>query len=317
MLHSNYQMKKKVFNLLAVLTFFVYTNAQTNQQSLLTKADSFYAAASYKEAINLYEVYKKTETNTPPFSFYSKLGICYFTIKEYNQAAENFKSALQKNPPPPFIPTLLVRTAKCLAMTKDTIGAISMLEDAFGKGYANATEMETAVEFSGLRQSNKFKVVYEKLLAKYFPCKVNINYAAFDFWVGKWDVFQSGANYKVGTNTITKETGACSLIESWSSVLGSEYGTSINYLNEATQTWEQVYISSRGKKTFYYNGKLTGNKMIFEYIPVKSTDTNKIQGRFVFEKVDDNTIRQYQEESPDNGATWQKLFDFTYKKMKG
>ena len=66
-------------------------------------------------------------------------------------------------------------------------------------------------------------------------------YRDFDFWVGTWVVVTpDGA--PAGTNTITRESGGCLLVETWAGASGST-GRSLNFVDPQTGLWRQVWMS--------------------------------------------------------------------------
>ena len=78
------------------------------------------------------------------------------------------------------------------------------------------------------------------------------NYKLFDFWLGNWEVFDVNDKL-VGTNIITKLYDNCVIREEWISV-GANRGTSTNFYDKKTKTWNQVWVDNTG-----YILRLTGN----------------------------------------------------------
>ena len=83
-------------------------------------------------------------------------------------------------------------------------------------------------------------------------------YKQFQFWVGKWDVYDT-EGVKVGENTISIEEDSCLMIEKWQGVKGTT-GTSMNYYDKTDSTWNQVWVDNRGSilklKGEYENGRM-------------------------------------------------------------
>ena len=69
-------------------------------------------------------------------------------------------------------------------------------------------------------------------------------YRQFDFWVGKWDVFNP-ANALVGTNVVESELGGCAVEENWTSAFNGR-GRSLNAFDASTGTWSQFWVSTGG-----------------------------------------------------------------------
>lgn len=70
------------------------------------------------------------------------------------------------------------------------------------------------------------------------------NHDDFDFWIGKWEVFDTIGN-KVGENVIKRIENGCALQENWSGASGVT-GQSMNYFDPADSTWNQLWVSSSG-----------------------------------------------------------------------
>ncbi|MDO3628692.1 hypothetical protein [Mucilaginibacter sp. BT774] len=135
----------------------------------------------------------------------------------------------------------------------------------------------------------------------------------FDFWIGEWDVYQTGTTTLVGHSIVESISGGCGILENWTSVKGST-GKSINYYNPATGKWEQDWIGTGGGPQRYLNGIYKDSVMHFTY---EATANNKpVTGNFKFYNIDKNTVRQYQGVNNDDGKTVTVSYDFTYVRKK-
>lgn len=56
------------------------------------------------------------------------------------------------------------------------------------------------------------------VLAQNQSCTFEEGFAAFDFWVGDWDVYLNNSDNtnQIGSNTIEKLEAGCALMETWS-----------------------------------------------------------------------------------------------------
>ena len=73
------------------------------------------------------------------------------------------------------------------------------------------------------------------------PCSTG-PYRQFDFWLGKWDVFNPDGD-PVGTNVVTRELDGCVVAEHWVSA-GGTAGRSINTYDAETGQWHQTWASA-------------------------------------------------------------------------
>ncbi|MEO1136928.1 MAG: hypothetical protein AAFW68_10040, partial [Pseudomonadota bacterium] len=55
--------------------------------------------------------------------------------------------------------------------------------------------------------------------ARQNPCDA-LEYRAFDFWIGEWEVFNQDGS-KAGENSIRREEYGCLLVERWTGASGS------------------------------------------------------------------------------------------------
>lgn len=93
-------------------------------------------------------------------------------------------------------------------------------------------------------------------------CSDDPAFAAFDFWVGEWDVYGAADGKHVGVNSIAKVEGGCALVEQWQGDGGST-GMSINYYNPVTGQWRQLWISA-GAYSIDIAGSLVDGSMVLE-----------------------------------------------------
>lgn len=115
------------------------------------------------------------------------------------------------------------------------------------------------------------------------------NHAAFDFWIGTWNVTDSyGA--KVGTNRIEKLQDDCMLQENWIGTGGST-GTSTNFFNSDSKQWEQLWVDNQGTY-LKLKGNRKGNQMILSSDVFTHTDGKEHINRITWTINDDGTVRQ-------------------------
>lgn len=283
------------------------------QEGSLKTADSLYNVGQWKSAAYWYENFVTSNKEKASAVVYNRLGYAKHNTGSYKEALNAYILAASKNPPPPVLPFLYSRMARSYALLNDGSNALLYLQKAVASGYANIGELKENTDFNFIRKDTQFQRLKIQLEEKVFPCSTNAKYAEFDFWVGSWVVVQSGTNFVVGKNTIEKSAGDCVLMETWESSTGGEMGKSINYIDPESGKWIQVYIGSRGDVTTYTDGQLINGTMVFAY-QKKIKSGVEVKGKFSFQKLANGDVRQFQEQTNDDGKTWQLLFDFTYKK---
>ena len=137
------------------------------------------------------------------------------------------------------------------------------------------------------------------------PCEA-AEFHQFDFWVGKWDVY--GPNGKQVANSLIEKVYGCGIRENWMPFSKNDGGSLSIYVPGSKQ-WEQFWVDSGGSRV-HFTGGWDGKAMVL---------TGRWGGpltRMTYTKADDGSVRQYGEQSTDDGKTWTAAFDFTYRPHK-
>ncbi len=140
------------------------------------------------------------------------------------------------------------------------------------------------------------------------PCGEGGAYDEFDFWVGEWDVFTPDGQ-RAGSNRIEKVVAGCLLVEHWTSATGAT-GKSFNYYHPARRQWIQVWVDGQGG-VIEVAGRFTDGAMrlVGEHV---YPDNRREGFRMRFTPQPDGSVRQFIEQSKDEGATWYVWFDGRY-----
>lgn len=136
-------------------------------------------------------------------------------------------------------------------------------------------------------------------------------YHQFDFWLGHWDVYKFGTDTLVGESRIESIIDSIGLLENYRAANSDYVGKSLNKYNPAKERWEQYWIDNSGL-TLYLSGGIVDQKMILD--DVERGDSTKGLNKIVWEKLDENRVRQTWSISRDNGKTWTIIFDGEYKR---
>ena len=135
---------------------------------------------------------------------------------------------------------------------------------------------------------------------------------AFDFWVGKWDVY-GPAGRLVAHSLIESVYDGCGIRENWMPLGGSGGGSLSTYV-PARKQWEQFWIDS-GNTRALFTGGWNGSAMVIQGVwPSAPTNATGPVTRMTYSRNADGSVRQFGENSTDGGTTWAPSFDFTYRK---
>lgn len=148
------------------------------------------------------------------------------------------------------------------------------------------------------------------------------DHAAFDFWVGEWEVYrwrdewdpaawrEQNPDKQPATNRIRKIHDGCALHEEYSAPRGYE-GSSVNFYDRADGRWHQTWIDSTGTP-LYLAGGMEGDTMVLADDPPEGRPHSRIS----WQPQEDGSVRQTWEQSTD-GETWKVVFDGRYVRRGG
>lgn len=142
-----------------------------------------------------------------------------------------------------------------------------------------------------------------------FPCENDARFAEFDFWVGTWDVHIANGTF-AGNNTIARDQRGCVLIENWKSARGGT-GMSINYVDKTTDEWVQIWNDASGSQISIRGGLTEDGMKLVGTIHYVANDTT-LPFRGLWTALPDGRVRQFFEQSTDNGETWTPWFEGFY-----
>lgn len=136
---------------------------------------------------------------------------------------------------------------------------------------------------------------------------------AFDFWVGEWDVYVTGADSLAGRSSIRNEDAGCVITEHWTSARAPYTGQSVNIYDRATRQWNQYWVDSTGEVTRFVGGPFENGMRLLDPANVAAGQDGALQTRMTFTANADGTVRQHGETSPD-GTAWTTSYDLTYRR---
>lgn len=134
-------------------------------------------------------------------------------------------------------------------------------------------------------------------------------YRQFDFWIGKWDVFDAKTGERAGSSLIESLYGACALRENWSEP--GFTGGSLNILAEGK--WHQTWVDQAGAFREFVGEFSNGKMVLVARTHARQASDKAILVRMTFTHNADGTVRQYSDYSKDDGANWAFRYDYLYK----
>jgi hypothetical protein len=145
------------------------------------------------------------------------------------------------------------------------------------------------------------------------PACTAAEHRQFDFWVGYWDVFPTGKDKLVAHSLIEKLYAGCTIRENWMP-LNNAAGGSLNMYDPADRNWHQLWQDSQNGRVFF-DGGIVDEKMVLVGNWQGANGPGKdALTRMTYSANPDGSVRQFGEQSTDDGKTWLPAFDFTYRK---
>jgi hypothetical protein len=144
------------------------------------------------------------------------------------------------------------------------------------------------------------------------PCRASEAYRQLDFWVGEWEV-HGPKGKTVGTSSVQLILNDCVVFENWSGAGGST-GKSFNLYDAQARKWKQVWVDNQGN-ILEFVGEFKDGAMRYSGESL-AQNGKPVWDRLTFFPLAEGRVRQLWEQSPDQGKTWNTVFDGTYIRKK-
>lgn len=206
-------------------------------------------------------------------------------------------------------PIARLRSAQSAAALGDQARAVELVESVAAGQPAYMGFLDQIGGIPSLQADPRLLAAKAAARVKRYPCTVNAEHGQFDFWLGRWSVFNP-AGVELGRSVISKDLSHCVVREDWTDGLGGR-GSSVNFYDPATRRWHQVWTSDSGTVT-HYVGALEDGEMRFLAEGFGDADGVTKHRRMTFTPLADGTVRQHLADSTD-GETWVDSFVGIYR----
>lgn len=153
-----------------------------------------------------------------------------------------------------------------------------------------------------------------QIAAEHAPACRSAEHRQFDFWVGRWDVFDGSSGDRVGSSVIESLYGGCALRENWSQPGFS--GGSLNAYSDADGQWHQTWVDQAGALREFTGGMHGAAMVLVAPSRVRQAPDRPALVRMTFTPNADGSVRQYSDYSFDDGATWALRYDYVYRRAR-
>jgi len=194
----------------------------------------------------------------------------------------------------------------------DKTAAVEVLQGLADGGFTAVGVITGDAELATLDGVDAYDDLVAAMSKVAYPCEHDTKFQEFDFWIGEWDV-QVANGTPAGQNVITSEQRGCVLIENWASATGGT-GTSINYLDESKGEWVQIWNDGGGNQINIRGGLTDDGMLLVGTIHYVANDAT-YPFRGLWTPLPDGRVRQFFEQSNDDGETWSVWFEGFYSRQ--
>lgn len=135
----------------------------------------------------------------------------------------------------------------------------------------------------------------------------------FDFWIGRWKVFDTNDGSAQGDSLIEALYAGCTLRENWSDPTLT--GGSLNTYSPSDHKWRQTWTDSAGSWREFVGGMHNGEMILEATFPSVRVSGATVRERMTFTHNPDGSVRQHMQTSLDN-QKWTEGYDYTYRIVK-
>ncbi len=272
---------------------------------VLAEANGYYQASDWVRAAAAYEKIVGADGSNASLNY--RLGNSLLNLGRTGDALTHLEKSFSSAPNSVFALAL----ARAYARSGDKAKAFEVLEKSVSLG-GNAPESLTGEkDFAAWQGDPRFKEIVRKSDLAVNPCKASPEFRQFDFWIGEWDV-KNPQGVMAGSSRVERILGECIIFENWTSGSGSS-GKSFNIYDRNDGKWHQTWVSDKGTFTHYIGGLEDGKMVVVADTIVGG---KKTMAKMTFSKLSNGDVRQFGENSADQGKTWTTAFDLTYSRKK-
>jgi hypothetical protein len=277
--------------------------AQQAPTALDSAAQAAWNNGDWREAATSYAALAARDTGTAQFRF--RLGVALVGLGKHAEARQALEAAERLGAPAPQVAFRLALVAA------DLNAAFGELRRATDAGLSRlpappASEQDLA----RLKSDARYAGFLTAMDRNARPCLHDPRYREFDFWLGTWDVRQTGqTSGPAARNVITSTNNGCVVHESWTAP-GSA-GQSFNIFDRTRGKWFQIWVDNSGG-LHEYSGGIRDGAMVYEgEMPAPRPATGRVRTRLTF-TPSVRGVRQFSESTRDGGKTWQVNYDLFY-----
>lgn len=284
--------------------------SQTAPSSVVTpemraEANRLYQAADWANAAKAYEKIIEIEPKNANASY--RLGSVYLNLNRNSEAQKYLEQSFSASPNP----AVALALARAFARNGNKARSFETLEKSTAVGGIVPETLTTEKDFAAWKDDAGFKELVRKNDVAVNPCKASPEFRHFDFWIGEWDV-KNTQGQTAGSSSVQLILGQCIIFENWTGSGGTS-GKSFNIYDTNDKKWHQTWVDDKGTFTHYIGGLVDGKMVVVADTVISG---KKTLAKMTFSKLPNGDVRQFGENSSDDGKTWTTAFDLTYSRKK-
>lgn len=301
-------MPRRVFG--AVLSLLLVGPALAQTPDAVQEALRLYSLPDWPASVKAHEALVRERPADA--QAWLRLGVSLQGAGRYADSVKPLEEAARLGAPA-FGPVHL-RLAKAHARAGDVPRALQALRQAADGGFGGVSQLEQDPDLPSVRADPGYAALRAAIDRNARPCAFRPESRQLDFWVGEWDVTQTGAppGVNASRSRIESVEQGCVIAEFYETPTGYS-GRSHNAYDANKKRWEQFWVDNVGG-LHHYTGHARDGNMYYEAEFVPPGATAPAKTRMTFFNLGKDQVRQLGEQSTDGGKTWTVTYDLTYRR---
>lgn len=300
----------KFFLGIALFVAVGVTFAQPQPDSSVTPetraaANDAYQKQDWKAAAAAYEKIVKAEEKNVGARY--RYGISLLGLGDNMNAQSQLENVFAASPNAIFALAL----SRAYARNGNKSKTYETLERSVRLGGIAPETLNTEADFASLRSEPRFVELIKRSDMAVNPCKASPEFRQFDFWIGEWDV-KNPQGVLSGSSSVQLILGQCIIFENWTGGSGTN-GKSFNIYDANDKKWHQTWVDDKATFTHYIGGLVDGKMVVVAETIIAG---QKTLAKMTFSKLPNGDVRQFGENSTDDGKTWVTAFDLIYSRKR-
>ncbi len=295
---------------LAVLSLIVLAPASAQPPEALGEALRLYSLQDWPASITAHEALVRERPTDA--QAWLRLGVSLQGAGRYAESVRPLEEAARLGAP--AAGPVQFRLAKAHARVGDAARSLAALRRAADGGFGQLAALDQDADLSSVRQDGAFAPIRNAIERNARPCAFRAESRQLDFWIGEWDVTQTGAPAGVNASRSRIESveNGCVIAEYYETPTGYA-GRSYNAYEPSRKRWEQFWVDNVGG-LHHYTGQARDGNMHYEAEFTAPGASTPSRNRMTFFNQGQDQVRQLGEQSTDGGKTWTVTYDLTYRR---